>query len=328
MAPEQQKTGKTTPQTDIYSLGLMFYRLFSGVSLTARPPSHYNSALRPDHDRFILKAMEPDPLDRYANAGEMLEALAPLTEIISLEIEQKRRIKVSNEVRKAQDKAADLIENECYEDAMAIFQEMMEKYPGRQDVLNDYSKVAEKIHEKKLLANQEEQYNLDSRDACEMESAGNLEAALRVWEILADLFPQKSQPEQEVQRLRKIVREFNGSDETVDDARNIDQAAILRERVTRYRSMRNKAWDFADNGNHKDALKIIVQLKEEFYDREELLSELEMIEEETFDSMAKEKAVFRKKLVKRLLISGSILSVVIIYIWLVFFTNYIPTFGR
>jgi len=316
MAPELEHSGKADYRSDVYSLGLIFYRLLCGVKLSARPPSYHNSLLGPGHDRFIMKALEADPSDRYSDAEEMLAAIEPLQDLINREVEQKRREKVSIEVKGIRKKAADLVSEGLYEQALEVLWEVMEQYPGRQDILDDYSTVEEQVHERRVLANQEEQYNLDSKEACDLESAGNLEDALRVWMILAELFPDKTRASQEVKRLMELIGQA-GDGETADDLENANQAAVLRERIIKYRCLRNQAWDYAENGKFKDALAIIAQLKKDYPDREELISELEMIEEETTEAMNQEKIKLRRKLVKWILISCFFLSIIGSIIWFI-----------
>jgi serine/threonine-protein kinase len=62
LAPEQRRGGSVTSRTDVYALGLLAKRLFSeGV-----PP-----ALAP----VVQRALQEDPMARYADANEMLRAL-------------------------------------------------------------------------------------------------------------------------------------------------------------------------------------------------------------------------------------------------------------
>ncbi|MCD4652851.1 serine/threonine protein kinase [bacterium] len=313
MSPEQQRTGRADFRSDVYSIGLMFYRLISGAKLSPRPPSHFNNALSSDHDRFIIKALEPDPDDRYADAGKMLEALEPIRELINREIEQKRRVQVSDQIQNIRKRVAELIATDCDEKALEILWQTMQDFPGRRDILDDYSVLEEKVRENRLVAEQEKQYQQDSREACALESAGNPEDALKVWGILAELFPEKSQPIQEVERLRLITGQSSDG-ETVEDIGTVDQAAILRERITYYRRLRNEAWDFVDEYKFEDALRIITGLKEEFSDRDELISELEMIEEETLESLAQEQKITRDKKRKRFFLTGIFVVVIIILV--------------
>jgi serine/threonine protein kinase len=91
MSPEQIRGEKATQQSDIYSLGVTLYELIAG-----RPPlkgattyelmmSHLNvtptplAQLRPDIPArlsdIIAKALEKEPVKRFATAAEFLEAL-------------------------------------------------------------------------------------------------------------------------------------------------------------------------------------------------------------------------------------------------------------
>lgn len=73
MSPEQQEAGDVDPRSDVYTLGLMMYRLLTGRKLSPWPPSHYDTAISRNLDVFVLRALEPEAADRYENAGRMLE---------------------------------------------------------------------------------------------------------------------------------------------------------------------------------------------------------------------------------------------------------------
>jgi eukaryotic-like serine/threonine-protein kinase len=102
MAPETVH-GQTTPASDVYSLGLLMYELFTGGGphLTApwstddksdhgddnyrikralrfAPPSQVQNEIRNDFrwlDGLILRCLEIDPSRRFAEAGQLLQAL-------------------------------------------------------------------------------------------------------------------------------------------------------------------------------------------------------------------------------------------------------------
>jgi len=102
MAPETL-IGKSSSASDVYSLGLVMYQMFTGggphlsaawqtdesparvqhnhrlkTSLKFHAPSHFHNEIRNDFgwlDSVILKCLATDPADRYADAGELLQAL-------------------------------------------------------------------------------------------------------------------------------------------------------------------------------------------------------------------------------------------------------------
>jgi len=97
MAPEQFLGEDASPATDLYSLGLVLYELLAGqtpyddttplptfvyriVRTDAPPPSHFNPSLPPVVDLAVQRAIARKPEDRYADCGEMAEALRFLLE--------------------------------------------------------------------------------------------------------------------------------------------------------------------------------------------------------------------------------------------------------
>jgi tRNA A-37 threonylcarbamoyl transferase component Bud32 len=90
MSPEQLKGEETTPQSDLYSVGILLYHCLTGsppFSGDARsvarqqihedptPPRKLNRAISPQLEAVILKALAKDPEERYASASAMLEEL-------------------------------------------------------------------------------------------------------------------------------------------------------------------------------------------------------------------------------------------------------------
>ena len=94
MAPEQVRGGSVDPRTDIYSLGIIMYELFTGttpyvghdpieialqhVQGTPKPPSAHAPDLPPALEAVILKAMAMQPDDRFQSMDTLREALAAL----------------------------------------------------------------------------------------------------------------------------------------------------------------------------------------------------------------------------------------------------------
>jgi eukaryotic-like serine/threonine-protein kinase len=90
MAPEQI-AGNATRQSDVYAAGVVLWealalqRLFTGENEAAllkavimpnvQPPSAFNPDVPADLDRIVMRALATDPIERFATAREMAEAL-------------------------------------------------------------------------------------------------------------------------------------------------------------------------------------------------------------------------------------------------------------
>jgi HEAT repeat protein/tRNA A-37 threonylcarbamoyl transferase component Bud32 len=90
MAPEQVRSRAIDARTDIYSIGVMMYEVFTGrppyvgedmsvlfqhVEGNSVPPSHVNPDLAPGLEAIILKAMAVDPDKRFQNVDELRKSL-------------------------------------------------------------------------------------------------------------------------------------------------------------------------------------------------------------------------------------------------------------
>ena len=93
-SPEQARGAATTPASDVYGLGLTMYealtgaRPFSGstteaialarIGATAPSPKALRADVPSGLDAVVVRALAPDPADRYANGNLMAAALEPI----------------------------------------------------------------------------------------------------------------------------------------------------------------------------------------------------------------------------------------------------------
>src|SRR6185436_16131754 len=92
IAPEQaRRSSDATPQSDLYSLGILLYEMLTGVvpfddpsptavalqHLTQPPPAPraLNPALNTEVEASLLKALNKSPQDRYQTGAELITAL-------------------------------------------------------------------------------------------------------------------------------------------------------------------------------------------------------------------------------------------------------------
>ena len=76
MAPEQKQGQEATAQSDLYSVGLIAFRMLTGESVPGfKGPSRINPALSPAWDEWVERAMESRPEARFASAQEMEQAM-------------------------------------------------------------------------------------------------------------------------------------------------------------------------------------------------------------------------------------------------------------
>jgi serine/threonine-protein kinase len=87
ISPEQARGQAATPQSDVYSLGITLYEMLTGrlpftgdssvavamqhVGEEPPPPRMYNPRIPPQLEAIVLRALNKDPRDRPASAGEL-----------------------------------------------------------------------------------------------------------------------------------------------------------------------------------------------------------------------------------------------------------------
>lgn len=91
LSPEQAQGYEVSPQSDLYSIGVILYECLTGrvpfdgetaVAVTLQqlkedpvPPSYYNPAVSPALDAVVLRALQRQPYDRYPDADSFIAAL-------------------------------------------------------------------------------------------------------------------------------------------------------------------------------------------------------------------------------------------------------------
>jgi len=84
LAPERMSGEKADASTDVYSLAALLYSMLANrppqvVNGQVVPPSQFNPDVPKDMDKVIVKALAPDPVDRYPDAKMFLGVLGAIS---------------------------------------------------------------------------------------------------------------------------------------------------------------------------------------------------------------------------------------------------------
>ncbi len=82
-SPPEIFHGRAEPRSDIYSLGATMHCLLTGMvpvkSFVFKPVRNLNNRVSKELEEIVMKALSPDPKDRYGNASQMKEALLKIS---------------------------------------------------------------------------------------------------------------------------------------------------------------------------------------------------------------------------------------------------------
>lgn len=106
LSPEQAQGYEVSPQSDLYSIGVILYECLTGrvpftgdtaVAVTLQqmkedpvPPSYYNPAVSPALDAVVLRALQREPYERYPDAESFIAALDEAEAAPAVLVEEKK----------------------------------------------------------------------------------------------------------------------------------------------------------------------------------------------------------------------------------------------
>jgi serine/threonine-protein kinase len=150
MSPEQKTSfGNLTASSDLYSLGVVMYELFTGTKPLGnfKSPSVVNLKIPDILSDIILKCLEPEPSNRFSSADELKDQLLELLQGAHIQDTQKRE--VAREIAKMEDifDLLDIIKEHKF-GAVYLFRH---KSKGQLMVVKKYSGPLGGLKEAKLL---------------------------------------------------------------------------------------------------------------------------------------------------------------------------------
>ena len=154
MAPEQFEGARPDHRVDIYAMGVILFRMFTGkhpfdadapaqvmyghLKLHAPKPSDVLPGIPPQLDAVILKALEKDPDLRYQSARELHQALKPFFDTL----QDKDPVQ----------EATVLMERRSFNLAMRLLRRALKRHPDQPQIREMYSRaVAAYLRKQRVL---------------------------------------------------------------------------------------------------------------------------------------------------------------------------------
>jgi serine/threonine protein kinase len=160
MAPElEKKPDAVSVQSDLYSLGILMYELFTGVCPQGNipPPRHYEPDLPTGLNDLIMRCLDADPSERPRSADDMKNVLLHLSQGGHLSQEQKDRAQSVGQGIEAQFALLDVLkENKycsvyLYEDITKKKLLVVKKLHGNTEGLKE-NKLLSRLHHQSVAA--------------------------------------------------------------------------------------------------------------------------------------------------------------------------------
>jgi len=90
MSPEQKAGTPADERSDIFSMGLMFYRMLTGKKAEGRFPDPSKLGCDGAWDSIVDRALAPEPEDRYASVGDLGADVREAGEAVTAEAKEER----------------------------------------------------------------------------------------------------------------------------------------------------------------------------------------------------------------------------------------------